>query len=362
MGPGPSPVHPRIYEAMSQPIVGHLDSYLFDEIFAGIHRGLQACWGTQNEFTLVVPGTGHAGMEAAVVNFVAPGARFAVFVSGMFGERLCEMGRRRGAHLLRFAKTWGEVFSDEEAAGFIHRERPDVVAFVNAETSTGAWQDGRAITHAANEVGALTIADCVTSIAGMPINLDAMGVDVAYAGTQKALGAPPGLAPITCSPRAVERLQASPHHVPYYLDLRLLANYYGPSRTYHHTPCVPMYFALREALAIIEEEGLEARWARHKVNHELCVAGLEKLGLSLLVDPPNRLWTVATPRVPAGIDDARLRRRLLQNHAIEIAGGIGALAGQVIRLGTMGYGSSPENIERLLGALEEALREQGYAG
>lgn len=361
LGPGPSPVHPRIYEAMSRPIVGHLDAYLFDEIFAGIRRGLQACWGTQNEFTHVVPGTGHAGMEAAVVNFVPPGARFAVFVNGMFGERLCEMGRRRGAHLLRFAKPWGEVFSDEEAADFIHRERPAVVAFVNGETSTGAWQDGRAIARAAAEAGALSIADCVTTIGGMPIELDAMGVDVAYAGTQKALGAPPGLAPITCSPRAVEALRDRKAPVPYYLDLRLIADYYGPSRTYHHTPCVPMYFALREALAIIEEEGLENRFARHKANHEACIAGLEKLGLSMLVDQPHRLWTVATPRVPAGIDDAAVRRGMLTRHGIEIAGGIGTLAGQILRIGTMGYGSSAENVKLVLGALEEALREQGYS-
>src|SRR5208283_870759 len=207
LGPGPSPLHPRIYAALSQPIVGHLDPYLF-EVFDHIRGGLQLCWGTRNEFTHVIPGTGHAGMEAAVINFVAPGARFAVFVNGMFGERLCEMGRRRGAQLLRFDKPWGEVFSDQEAADFITRERPDVAAFVHAETSTGALQDGRAIAQAARQVGALSIADCVASLGGMPINLDAMGVDVAYSGSQKALGAPPGLAPITCSPRAVERLPA----------------------------------------------------------------------------------------------------------------------------------------------------------
>ena len=359
LGPGPSPIHPRIYAALGQPIVGHLDPYLF-EIFSDIRRLLQLCWGTRNEFTFVIPGTGTAGMETAVVNFVAPGARFAVFVNGIFGERLCEMGRRRGARLLRFAKPWGQVFSDEEAAGFIHRERPDVVAFVNAETSTGAWQDGRAIARAASEIGALTIADCVTSLGGMPINLDAMGVDIAYSGTQKALGAPPGLAPITCSPRAVEWLRAHESAVPYYFDLKLLADYYGPARRYHHTPPVPMFYALREALAIIEEEGLENRFARHKANHEACVAGLEKLGLSLLVDKPHRLWTVATPRVPAGIDDALARRSMSQHHGIEIAGGLGSLAGQIFRLGNMGYGSSAETVKLVLGALEEALREQGY--
>jgi len=359
LGPGPSPLHPRIYAALSQPIVGHLDPYLF-EVFDHIRGGLQLCWGTRNEFTHVIPGTGHAGMEAAVINFVAPGARFAVFVNGMFGERLCEMGRRRGAQLLRFDKPWGEVFSDREAADFITRERPDVAAFVHAETSTGALQDGRAIAQAARQVGALSIADCVASLGGMPINLDAMGVDVAYSGSQKALGAPPGLAPITCSPRAVERLPARPAPVPYYLDLQLIADYYGPSRRYHHTPPVPLLYALREALAIIEEEGLDNRFARHRANHEACAAGLEKLGLSLLVAKPHRLWTVIAPRVPAGVADALVRRSLFQNHGIDIAGGIGLLAGQIIRIGTMGYGSSAENVKLLLAALEEALREQGY--
>jgi len=189
-----------------------------------------------------------------------------------------------------------------------------------------------------------------------------MGVDIAYAGTQKALGAPPGLSPITCSPRAVEALRDRKAIVPYYLDLRSIADYYGPARSYHHTPCVPMYYALREALAIIEEEGLEARWARHKANHEFCMAGLEKLGLQLLVAPQHRVWTVATPCVPAGIDDAAVRRGMLARHGVEIAGGIGTLAGKVFRLGTMGYGSSQESISRALAALEEGLREQGYKG
>jgi alanine-glyoxylate transaminase/serine-glyoxylate transaminase/serine-pyruvate transaminase len=358
LGPGPSPLHPRIYAALGQPIVGHLDPYLF-EVFDHIRRGLQLCWGTRNEFTYVIPGTGHAGMEAAVINFVAPGARFAVLSNGWFGERLCDMGRRRGAQVLRCEIPWGEVFSGDEAADFIRRERPNVVVFVHAETSTGVRQDGHAIAQAAHEVGALAMADCVASLGGMPIDLDAMGVDVAFSGSQKALGAPPGLAPITCSPRAVEWLRARPAPVPYYLDLALIADYYGPARRYHHTPPVPMLYALREALAIIEEEGLDNRFARHQANHAALVAGLEKLGLPPLAAKPHRLWTVATPRVPAGVDEALVRRSLSQNHGIEIAPGIGSLAGQILRIGTMGYGSSAENVKLLLAALEKALREQG---
>jgi len=301
-------------------------------------------------------------MEAAVANFVEPGARFAIFVNGYFGERLSEMGRRHGANLIRFEKPWGEVFSDDEAAALIHRERPDVVAFVNAETSTGAHQDGAAIARAAREVGALSIADCVTSLGGMPINLDAMGVDVAYAGTQKALGCPPGLAPITCSPRAVEWLRArKTTPVTWYLDLKLLLDYYEKAHRYHHTAPVSMFYALRESLAIIEEEGLENRFERHRVNHEAFAAGVEKLGMPLLVAPGIRLWTLNTPRVPAGIDEAKIRQSLMRNHGIEIAGGLGPLAGKVFRIGTMGYGSTAENVNLLLGTLEEALKEQGYA-
>ena len=360
-GPGPSPVHPRVYAAMAQPIVGHLDPYFF-EVNEQIRHALQLCWDTKNEFTMVLSGTGSAGMEAAVANFVEPGDRFAIFVNGYFGERLSEMGRRHGANLIRFEKPWGEVFSDEGAAALIHRERPDVVAFVNAETSTGAHQDGTAIAKAAREVGALSIADCVTSLGGMPINLDAMGVDVAYSGTQKALGCPPGLAPITCSPRAVEWLRArKTTPVTWYLDLKLLLDYYEKAHRYHHTAPISMFYALRESLAIIEEEGLENRFERHRVNHEAFAAGVEKLGMPLLVAPGIRLWTLNTPRVPAGVDEAKIRQSLMRNHGIEIAGGLGPLAGKVFRIGTMGYGSTAENVKLLLGTLEEALKEQGYA-
>jgi alanine-glyoxylate transaminase/serine-glyoxylate transaminase/serine-pyruvate transaminase len=357
-GPGPSPVHPRVYEAMSQPIVGHLDPFFF-QVNEEIRRGLQLCWGTRNEFTMVISGTGSAGMEAAVANFVEPGSKFLVFVNGYFGERLSEMGRRHGARLVQAARAWGEVFSDEEAVAAIERERPDVVAYVHGETSTGAMQRGGAIARAAREVGALTIADCVTSLGGIRVELDAMGVDVAYSGTQKALGCPPGLAPITCSERAVAWLRARrTTPVTWYLDLKLLLDYYERAHRYHHTAPVSMFYALRESLAIIEEEGLAARFARHEANHRAFAAGVERLGMPLLVNEADRLWTLNTPRVPAGIDDARIRQSLMRNHSIEIAGGLGALAGRVLRIGTMGYGSTAENVELLLGALDEALREQ----
>ena len=357
-GPGPSPVHPRVYDALRQPIVGHLDPFFF-QVNEEIRRGLQLCWGTGNDFTMVISGTGSAGMECAVTNFVEPGAKFAVFVNGYFGERLCEMGRRHGAILVRCERPWGEVFSEAEASEFILRERPNVVAFVHAETSTGALQDGRAITRAAREVGALTIADCVTSLGGMPVDIDAMGVDVAYSGTQKALGCPPGLAPVTCSPQAVEWLRARVAAPPsWYLDLKLLLEYYENAHRYHHTAPISMFYALREALAIVEEEGLERRFARHQANHRAFAAGCEKLGLPLLVASEHRLWTLNTPRVPAGIDELRVRQSLMQKDGIEVAGGLGPLAGKVWRIGTMGYGSSEQNVGLLLGALGRALGEQ----
>jgi alanine-glyoxylate transaminase/serine-glyoxylate transaminase/serine-pyruvate transaminase len=355
MGPGPSPVHPRVYEAMRQPIVGHLDPYFF-QINEEIRHLLQMCFGTTNEFTMVISGTGSAGMETAVVNFIEPGTKVAMFANGYFSDRLTDMACRQGASVVRLEKPWGEVFSREEASEFIHREKPQVVAFVQAETSTGAYQQGRAIGPAAREAGSLTIMDCVTSLGGMPVEVDAAQVDVAYSGTQKALGCPPGLAPITVSPRGVEWLRARRSKpTSWYLDLKLLLDYYESAHRYHHTAPVSMFYALREALALIEEEGLEARFARHRRNHAFFVKGLRALGIGMHVAPEHRLWTLNTPRVPEGVNDADVRNKLMADYGIEIAGGFGPLAGKVFRIGTMGYGSSEENIRLLLDALRVAL-------
>ena len=354
-GPGPSPVHPRVYEAMREPIVGHLDPYFF-RVNEEIRKLLQMCFGTKNEFTMVISGTGSAGMETAIANFVEPGAKVGMFANGYFSDRLTEMASRHGAQVVRFEKPWGEVYSDAEAREFILREKPAVVAFVQAETSTGAYQPGHAIGAAAREVGALTIMDCVTSLGGMPVDVDAAGIDIAYSGTQKALGCPPGLAPVTVSPRGVEWLrkrQSKP--VSWYLDLKLLLDYYESAHRYHHTAPISMFYALRESLAIIEEEGLETRWARHKRNHEMFVEGLAELGMDMLVAPGDRLWTLNTPRVPEGVSDLDVRKRLMADHGIEIAGGLGPLAGKVFRIGTMGYGSTEENVRLLLAALKSGL-------
>jgi len=355
-GPGPSPVHPRVYEAMSRPIVGHLDPYFF-QVNEEIRRLLNLCFGTNNEFTMVISGTGSAGMETAVANFVEPGSTFGVFVNGYFGERLAEMGRRHGAKIVRCEKPWGETYTEAEAAAFIDAHRPQVVAFVHAETSTGCLTSGAPIVRAAKRCGALVIADCVTSLGGMPVNVDEAGIDIAYSGTQKALGCPPGLAPITVGPRGVDYLrQRKTTPASWYLDLKLLLDYYESAHRYHHTAPISMFYALRESLALIEEEGLAARFERHYSNHDAFVTGLARLGVKMLVDPAHQLWTLNTPCVPAGIDDLAVRKRLMSGYGIEIAGGLGPLAGKVFRIGTMGYGSTAENVELLLRSLGEALR------
>jgi alanine-glyoxylate transaminase/serine-glyoxylate transaminase/serine-pyruvate transaminase len=245
---------------------------------------------------------------------------------------------------------------------FVKKERPAIVAFVQAETSTGMFNAAKPICDAAKEVDALTIADCVTSLGGMPVNVDENGIDIAYSCSQKGLGCPPGLAPITVSPRALDRLKHRKTPVQsWYLDLQLLDAYYSQGK-YHHTASATLLYALREGLALVEEEGLEARWERHRRNHQAFVAGIEKMGLGMHVsDPANRLWTLNTPRVPAGVDDAKVRKYLLDERSIEISGGFGQLAGKVFRIGLMGYGSQPENVEMVLGALGEALGRQGFA-
>lgn len=354
-GPGPSPVHPRVYEAMSKPIVGHLDPYFF-QLNEEIRKGLQMCFGTKNEFTMVISGTGSAGMEAAVTNFLEPGMKFAIFANGYFADRISEMGRRHGANIVRLEKPWGETFTDGEAEEFITREKPQLVGFIQAETSTGCYTPGHGICRAARAAGALTIADAVTSLGGMPVNVDEAGIDIAYSGTQKALGCPPGLAPITVSPRAVEYLRArKTASVSWYLDLKLLLDYYEQAHRYHHTAPISMFYALRESLAVIEEEGLEARFDRHRRTHDAFVKGMESLGMPMHVAAEHRLWTLNTPKVPEGVNDLEVRKRLIARHCIEIAGGLGPLAGKVFRIGTMGYGSTSENVSMLVEALRGAL-------
>ena len=348
-------VAPRVYEALRQPITGHLDPYFF-EVVEDVRRLLGYVFSTQNEFNIAISGTGTSGMETAVGNFVEPGEKFAVFANGYFGDRISEVARRHGAAVVRLEKPWGEVFDDQEARDFLRRERPRVAAYVQAETSTGAFQRGKAICEAAHEVDALVIADCVTSLGGMPVAVDETGIDIAYSCTQKGLSSPPGLAPITASPRAWERLRKRSAPVDsFYFDLRLLEGYFR-DRKYHHTASATMFYGLREALALIAEEGIENRWERHRRNHAAFVAGIETMGMRMHVAEGRRLWTLNTPRVPEGVDDAKVRQRLLNEHGIEIAGGLGALAGKVFRIGLMGYSSTEENVGKILDALKRAMQ------
>jgi alanine-glyoxylate transaminase / serine-glyoxylate transaminase / serine-pyruvate transaminase len=360
-GPGPSMVHPRVYEALSKPIVGHLDPY-FIQVMGDVQQLLKTTFGTSDGATLVISGTGSAGMEAAVANFVQPGAKFAVFANGYFSDRLTEMAKRQGANVVRFEKGWGETFTDDEATEFIRREKPKVVAYVHAETSTGALQAGRAICAAAHDAGALAIADCVTSLGGVPVEFDRTGIDVAYSCTQKGLSCPPGLSPMAMSPRAMDFLRArtTPSRS-WYLDLKLIHDYSTVSHRYHHTAPISMFYALREALMVIAEEGIENRWERHRRCNRAFVKGVEAMGLRMHVPEAHRIATLNTVCVPHVVDEAKARKRLLDEPGIEIAGGFGPLAGKVFRIGVMGPLATEDNVQFFLKEFKKTLSAEGYS-
>jgi alanine-glyoxylate transaminase / serine-glyoxylate transaminase / serine-pyruvate transaminase len=360
-GPGPSMVHPRVYEALSKPIVGHLDPY-FIQVMGDVQQLLKSAFGTVEGATLVISGTGSAGMEASIANFVDAGTKFAVFANGYFSDRLTEMAKRNGADVVRFEKSWGETYTDDEAREFIQREKPKVVAYVHAETSTGALQSGRAICTAAHEAGALVIADCVTSLGGVPIEFDQTGIDVAYSCTQKGLSCPPGLSPMAMSPRAMEFLRArttSPRS--WYLDLKLIHDYSTVSHRYHHTAPISMFYALREALTVIADEGIENRWERHRRCNKAFVKGIEEMGLRMHVPERHRVATLNTVCVPTGIEEAKVRKRLLDGPGIEIAAGFGPLAGKVFRIGVMGPLATEDNVQFFLKEFSRALSAEGFS-
>jgi alanine-glyoxylate transaminase/serine-glyoxylate transaminase/serine-pyruvate transaminase len=354
-GPGPSMVHPLVYEALAKPIVGHLDPY-FIQVMGDVQQLLKTAFGTNDGATLVISGTGSAGMEAAVANFVEPGSKLAVFANGYFSDRLTEMARRNGANVVRFEKPWGDTFTDYEVREFISREKPKVVAYVHAETSTGALQPGQAICAAAHDAGALVIADCVTSLGGVPVEFDQTGIDIAYSCTQKGLSCPPGLSPMAMSPGAMDWLRArSTPSRSWYLDLKLIHDYSTVSHRYHHTAPISMFYALREALLVIAEEGIENRWERHRRCHKSFVKGIETMGLRMHVPEEHRIATLNTVRVPEGVDEAKVRKRLLDGPGIEIAGGFGPLAGKVFRIGVMGPLATDDNVQFFLKEFKTAL-------
>ena len=361
-GPGPTQVHPRVYQAMAQQVVGHLDPYFF-QIASGNERMLRTVFGTKNPLTFAISATGSGGMETAISNFVDAGTKVVVLANGYFCDRMNEMAKRQGANVARLEKPWGEFFSEDEACDFIRREKPQVVMYVMAETSTGVFERGEAICKAAHEVGAVVIADCVTSLGAMPVEVDKTGIDVAYSCTQKGLSCPPGLSPITVSPRALDLLKQrkSPPRT-WYFDIGLIADYLLESHRYHHTASATMFYALHEGLTLIEEEGLAERCNRHHKAHHQFVKTIERMGLQMLVPEGHRIWNLNTVKVPAGADDAKVRATLLNEHGIEIAGGFGQLAGKIFRIGIMGPLATPEHVDDFLVKFSKALGQAGYKG
>ncbi len=359
MGPGPSDVPARVLQAMSAPCIGHLDPY-FLAVMDETQALLRFLFQTGNKLTIPVSGTGSAGMEACFVNLVEPGDEVVVCVNGVFGTRMCDIVGRLGARLIRLDFEWGRAVDPEAVRKAIKGKAPKLVAVVHAETSTGVCTPLEDLSKIVHEAGALFLADAVTSLAGMEVAVDKWAIDAVYSGTQKCLSCPPGLSPISLSPAALEALEARKAPVvSWYLDMSMVRNYWGGDRKYHHTAPINMIYGLREALRIVAEEGLEARFARHRLNHLALVAGLEAMGLSMLVPEAERLPMLNTVRIPEGAEDAKVRGALLARFGIEIGGGLGDLAGKVWRVGLMGHASSTRNVLLFLAALETVLRGMG---
>jgi alanine-glyoxylate transaminase/serine-glyoxylate transaminase/serine-pyruvate transaminase len=351
LGPGPSPVAPRVMRALSLPVLSHLDPEMMailDDVRTRLARLFRAPAGA---FAFAVSGTGTSGMEAAVANVTSTGCRALVVVTGYFGDRLAQMLERYGASVRRVDVEWGRACGPDALEQALAESPADIVAMVHAETSTGVANPVATLAGIAKKHGALTIVDAVTSLGALPLDVAGWEIDVCYSCTQKGLGAPSGLAPIVFSADALERRVACRS---FYLDVGLLEDYWV-RRRYHHTISAPLVYALQEALVAIDEEGLDARVDRHRRNHLALVEGLGAIGLALLPPAEDRLWTLNAVRVPEGVDEARVRGRLLSGHGIEVGAGLGPLAGRIWRVGLMGSGSTAENVTRLLASLPSAL-------
>ncbi|HEY9747981.1 MAG TPA: alanine--glyoxylate aminotransferase family protein [Allocoleopsis sp.] len=358
LGPGPSNAHPDVLAAMSQTPVGHLDP-AFLQLMDEIQAQLRYVWQTENPLTIAVSGTGTAAMEATLANTVEPGDVVLVGVAGYFGNRLVDMAGRYGATVQTITKSWGQVFSLEELRTALETHRPAILALVHAETSTGARQPLEGVGDLCREFDCLLLLDTVTSLGGVPIFLDEWKVDLAYSCSQKGLGCSPGASPFTMGPRAIAKMQQRKTKVAnWYLDMNLLGKYWGSDRVYHHTAPINLYYGLREALRLIAEEGLANCWQRHQKNAEYLWQSLESIGLTPHVDREFRLPTLTTVRIPEGVDGKAIARQLLNEHNIEVGGGLGELAGKVWRVGLMGYNSRPESVDRLIAALKQVLPNQ----
>jgi alanine-glyoxylate transaminase / serine-glyoxylate transaminase / serine-pyruvate transaminase len=365
MGPGPSDMHPRVVAALGRPAIGHLDP-AFVHLMEEIKVLLRYAFQTENALTFAVSGPGSVGMETCFVNLVEPGDKVIVCRNGVFGGRMIENVQRFGGHAVIVEDAWGEPVDAQKLADAL-KANPDAkaVAFVHAETSTGAQSDAAELVRLANAHGCLSIVDAVTSLGGTPVLTDAWGADAVYSGSQKCLSCVPGLAPVTFSERAVQRVRSRRQKVPsWFMDLGLVLEYWsapGGKRTYHHTAPVNSLFSLHEALVMLKDEGLQNAWARHQLHHRALKAGFESLGLTFLVREDARLPQLNAIHVPPGVDEAAVRKNLLERHDLEIGAGLGPLAGKIWRFGLMGYSARAENVELCLGALAGVLSEMGFA-
>lgn len=357
LGPGPSLIAPRVMRALGAPVLSHLDPDfvpLLDDVRASLQRVFRA---DDKALTLATSGTGTSSMEAAVANTIAEGTRAIVIVTGYFGDRLVQMFERYGASVRRIDVEWGRAVDPQALRDELKKGGAEVIGMVHAETSTGVKNPVKELAAIAREAGALTVVDTVTSLGGHDVDMAGWGIDVAYSCSQKCIGAPSGMSPIAVSGPARARL------VPcrsFYLDLKLLEDYWV-GRKYHHTLSTSLVYALREALAMVEEEGLEARWTRHERHHQALVAGVEAMGLSLVPPPGERLHTLNAVRAPQGVDEAGVRKTLLRTFNLEVGAGLGALAGRIWRVGLMGASSTPQTVLQFMAALEGALTANGYA-
>lgn len=355
MGPGPSNVAPSVLKAMSALLVGHLDP-VFVKMMEEIKSMLREVFLTRNEMTFPVSGTGSAGMEFCFVNLLEPGDEVVIGVNGVFGGRMVDVAERCGAKVTKVEAPWGTMIEPRQIAAALQGRKPKLVAIVHAETSTGALTPVEEISRLTHKAGALLLLDTVTSLGGCPVRIDDWGVDAVYSGTQKCLSCPPGLAPVSLSPRAMEIATKRKTKVQsWYLDVNLLANYWGQERAYHHTAPISMNYALHEALRLVLVEGLEKRWRRHQENHLLLKEGLKALGLGIASQEGHQLWQLNAVTVPPGADEAGVRKRLLNEFNIEIGAGLGPLKGKVWRIGLMGETSSPANVTAVLNALKQCL-------
>ena len=357
MGPGPSDVHPRVLKAMATPLIGHLDPQ-FIKIMDGVKGMLRQLFRTKNDLTFAVSATGSAGMETCFVNLLEPGDEALVCVNGVFGNRMCDNVERCGGKLVRIDAPWGKTIEPGQVKEALEKCSPKLVAIVHAETSTGVLQPLEEISKIVHDAGALFLVDAVTSLGGTDVRVDDWGIDAVYSGSQKCLSVPPGLSPVSFSGEAVEAMEKRKSKVQsWYLDLSMIRNYWaGAKRAYHHTAPISMEYALYEGLNLIFEEGLEARFQRHRLNHELLRDGLEAMGFEFLVAPEYRLPMLNAVKIPAGIDEAAVRERLLNEYNIEIGGGLGEFAGKLWRIGLMGCSSTKNHVNMLLAALGQIIK------